>query len=194
MNFSRIHQISFFSFISSSFPLQLDQGGIPAGYSLSLSHFPLVLFSWTQRMGGSPRQSCKDCTPSLSLSLQPPSTPNQHQATAQMNPRTPPASACSAPATLPLPRGPRSPRAHPCRPGCRGQASPCHCATGSPQPPSSMPNRLLPPMPSVGRPLAPALALSPASRERPERAPRSQPRKDENESFNARTCTAPYPL
>jgi hypothetical protein len=95
---------------------------------------------------------------SISLSHpQPPSTPNQHQATAQMNPRTPPASACSAPASHPLPRGPRSPRAHPCRPRCRGQASPCHHAINSPQPPSTLPNRLLPPTPPVGRPLAHAL-------------------------------------
>jgi hypothetical protein len=50
----------------------------------------------------------------LSLSPQPPSTPNQHRATAQVNPRTPPASAYLTPASLPLPRSPRSPRAHSC--------------------------------------------------------------------------------
>jgi hypothetical protein len=108
-------------------------------------------------MGGARGKSCKDCTPPLSLSLQPPSTPNQRRATAQMHPRTPPASACSTSASLPLPRSPRPPRAHSCRPRCRGQASPCHHATCSPQPPSSTPNRLLPPTPTIGRPLAHAL-------------------------------------
>jgi hypothetical protein len=110
-------------------------------------------------MGESPRQIFQRFALHPSLSLQPPSTPNQHRATAQVNPRTPPASACLTPASLPLPRSPRSPRAHSCRPGCRGQASPCHCATSSPQPPSSTPNHLLPPMPSVGRPLAHVLSL-----------------------------------
>jgi hypothetical protein len=115
--------------------------------------YPLVLFPWTQRMGEA-RGNLAKIALHLSLSLQPALTPNQHPATAQMNPRAPPASACSAPASHPLPRGPRSPRAHPCRPRCRGQASPCHRAINSSQPPSSTPNRLLPPMPSVGRTLA----------------------------------------
>jgi hypothetical protein len=37
-----------------------------------------------------------------------------------VSPRTPPASACSTPASLPLPQSPRPPRAHSCRPGRRG--------------------------------------------------------------------------
>jgi hypothetical protein len=111
-------------------------------------------------MGESQRQIFQRFALHPSLSLQLPSIPNQHQATAQMNPRAPPASAYLTLASLPLPRSPRSPRAHSCRPGCRGQASPCHCATSSPQPPSSMPNSLLPPMPPVGRPLAHALPPS----------------------------------
>jgi hypothetical protein len=92
-----------------------------------------------------------------SLSLQPSSTPNQHQATAQMSPRAPPASVCSAPALHPLPRHPKPPRAHPCRPRHRRQASPCHCATSRPQPPSTLPNRLLPPTQLIGHALARAL-------------------------------------
>jgi hypothetical protein len=44
--------ILFFSFLSSSFLLQLDQGGNLAGYSLYLSLILLALSSWTQRKGG----------------------------------------------------------------------------------------------------------------------------------------------
>jgi hypothetical protein len=76
-----------------------------------------------------------------------------------MHPRTPPTSACSTPAFLPLPRSPRPPRARPCRPRRRGQASPCHHATSRPQPPSSLPNRLLPPTLPVGHPRAHVLSL-----------------------------------
>jgi hypothetical protein len=108
MNFGRIHQISLFSLLSSSFLFQLDQGGTPAGHSLSLSLFPLS-YPLGHKGWGKP-EAILQRLHSISLSHpQPPSTPNQHQATAQMNPRTPPASACSAPATLPLPRG----RSHP---------------------------------------------------------------------------------
>jgi hypothetical protein len=74
-----------------------------------------------------------------------------------VNPRTPPASACSAPALHPLPRSPRPPRDHPCRPRRRGQASPCRRAISRPQPPSTLPNRLLPPTQPIGHALARAL-------------------------------------
>jgi hypothetical protein len=151
MNFGRIHQISFFSFLSSSFLLQLDQGGNLAGYSLS----PSLIFPLSYPLGhkgwGEPEANLAKIALHPSLSLRPPSTPNQRRATAQMHPRTLPASACSTLASRPLPRSPRPPHAHSCRPRCRGQASPCHHTTSSPQPPSTMPNSLLPPTPSIGR-------------------------------------------
>jgi hypothetical protein len=144
-------------------------------------------------MGGARGKSFKDCTPPLSFSLQPPSTPNQRQATAQMHPRTPPASACSTLASIPLPRSPRPPRAHSCRPGCRGQASPCHHATSSPQPPSTLPNSLLPPTPSVGHPAARARTAPRTHRGRRERATRSRPCTHPLLAYSTRTCKASKP-
>jgi hypothetical protein len=156
MNFGRIHQNSSSSFLSPSFLLQLDQGtSQPAIHSPSLI-FLLSCSTWTQSMGEA-RGNLAKIALHPSLSLQPSSTPNQHQATAQMSPRAPPASACSAPALHPLPRHPRPPRDHPCRPRLRGQASPCCRATSRPQPPSTRPNRLLPPTPPIGHALARAL-------------------------------------
>jgi hypothetical protein len=157
LNFGRIHQnltlfFSFFLFLSPTRP-RWHPGQL---VSLPLP-YPLALAVGHKEWGEARGKSFKDLHPT-SLSLQPPSTPNQHRATAQVHPRTPPASACLPPAPHPLPRSPRSPLAHPCRPRCRGQASPCHRAINSPQPPSSTPNRSLPPTPPVGHPLARVLS------------------------------------
>jgi hypothetical protein len=98
---------------------------LPLSYSLCPMHLDT-------KGGGSPRQSLpRSHSPPLSHSSHPP-TPNQRRATAQVCPRTPPASACSSQAPLPLSRSPRPPRARSCRPGCRSQARPCYHATRAP--------------------------------------------------------------
>jgi hypothetical protein len=91
MKFGRIHQIFFFSFPFSLFSLQTRPRDTLAGYPLSLSLILFVLCTWTQKKGGSPRQSCQDHTPPLSLTPAL-SNPNQHQAAAQESAKTPPTS------------------------------------------------------------------------------------------------------
>jgi hypothetical protein len=138
VNFGRIHQISFFSFLSSSFLLPLDQGGILAGYSLSLSliHLPYPLDT---RKGGARGKSCQDCTPLSPTHLHHPKPPTSIKLPPRRVPR-PHLEATPLPyLTTSLSQSPRPPRAHSCRPRCRRQASPCHRATSRPQPPSSLP-------------------------------------------------------
>jgi hypothetical protein len=129
MKFGRIHQIFSFLFLSLPFSLQTRSRVTLAGYSLSLSLILLVLCTWTQKEGGSPRQSCQDLTPfplSHSTPLQPPTSfeqpprrvPGPHLQATHLPYLTPPLS-CS----------PRPPRARSCRPGRRSQASPCDHAT-----------------------------------------------------------------
>jgi hypothetical protein len=85
-----------------------------AGHPLSLSLlFPLSYPLGHKEWGGARGKSCKDCTPSLSLTPATP-TPNQRRATTQVSPRAPPASACSTLASIPLSQSPRPPRAHSC--------------------------------------------------------------------------------
>jgi hypothetical protein len=159
MNFGRIHQISLFSFLSSSFLLPLDQGGILAGYTLSPSLILLALSTWTQRKGGDRGKSCKDCTPLSPTHLHHPKTPTSIKPPSRRVPR-PHLQVTPLPyLTTSLSQSPRPPRACSCRPRRRGQASPCHHTTSRPQSPSSLPNRLLPPTPPVGHPLARVLSL-----------------------------------
>jgi hypothetical protein len=67
MKFGRIHQIFFFSFSFSPFSLQNSTKSHPSRLlSLPLSYSPCLIHLHTKE-GGSPRQSCQDRTPPLSL-------------------------------------------------------------------------------------------------------------------------------
>jgi hypothetical protein len=111
------------------------------------------------RKGGARGKSCKDCTLLSPTHLHHPKPLTSIKPPPRRVPR-PHLQATPLPYLTPsLSQSPRPPRAHSCRPRCRGQASPCHRATSMPQPPSSLPNRLLPSTPPVGHPLARVLSL-----------------------------------
>jgi hypothetical protein len=201
LNFGRIHQTLLSPYSFSLLALQLDQGKDPSWLPL-----PLPLISLTPSPSLCPvapghkeweepeKILVEIFSTSFSLPPLPSSTPNRRSASPLHHLPDPSVQRDPAP-TSPRPLSPTGiTREHGHYPeASRGSHRPAlrhqtPLSTSQLAQSSAATHAIHWPPPS------PALALSPASRERPERAPRSQPRKDGSVSCNARTCTASYPL